>query len=114
MHDEPVDQHLPSKADELDERILHALEAAPELRIPADFASRVANRLPAKRPVSLTPTHYGYSLIVASIAILFSAVLVLAIRTSDRTTLGLTLQMLLFAQFIALTVWLSIRRHRVN
>jgi len=59
MSDEPMNSKHVNKAadDELDLRVLRALEATPGIEIPADFAARVARQLPARRPVSLTPTH---------------------------------------------------------
>ena len=39
----------------LDERIVRALETAPEPQIPADFAAQVANRLPAAAEVEARP-----------------------------------------------------------
>jgi hypothetical protein len=97
----------------LDRRLIHALEIAPEPEIPADFAARVASLLPARRPVSVTPTHYGYYAMVASMVILLAALLLLAPHATDRSIFGLTLQWLLCAQFIGLAVWLSARRHTV-
>jgi hypothetical protein len=99
-----------TEADRLDQRLTHALETAPDPQVPADFAARVATLLPARRPVSLTPTHYGHYSMLASVVILMAALLVLAPRTTDRSVLELSLQWLLCAQFIGLAVWLSTRR----
>jgi hypothetical protein len=116
MRDESLDhQHSTvtniDQLTRLDQRLIHALEIAPEPRVPSDFAARVASLLPARRPVSITPTHYGYYAMVASMVILLAALLLLAPHGTDRSVFGLTLQWLLCAQFIGLTVWLSVRRH---
>jgi len=69
MHDEPLTPgNLSQSATEhLDQRIVRVLETAPEPHIAADFAARVASRLPARHPVSLTPTHYGQRATLAGI-----------------------------------------------
>ena len=98
----------------LDRRLIHALEIAPEPQISADFAARVASRLPARRAVSLTPTYYGYYAMLVSVVILLTTLLLLAPRTAGRSVLELTVQWLLCAQFIGLAVWLSVRGHTVR
>ena len=115
MSDEFVNQPISSNAeiDELDQRILHALETAPELHIPADFAARVTSKLPARRPVSLTPTHYGRNAVLIGIVITLLALLALTLHNGAHAAFGLT-QSLLLAQFVALTIWLSIRRENFN
>jgi hypothetical protein len=115
MSDELVNQQISSNAeiDELDHRILRALEDAPELHIPADFAVRVSRQLPARRPVSLTPTHYGRNAVLIGMVITLVALLALTLHNGTTAAFGLT-QSLLLAQFIALTVWLSIRRQSFN
>jgi hypothetical protein len=112
MHDEPLDHDNLSQSamEHLDQRIVRALETAPEPQIPADFAARVASLLPARRPVSLTPTHYGQNAMLIGTVVTLAALLVLALHSTGHATLGL-LQSLLFAQFIALAVWLSVWRH---
>jgi len=97
----------------LDQRLIHALEAAPEVHAPADFAARVVSRLPARRSVSVTRTHYGYYAMLAGMVILLATLLLLAPQTADRSLFELTLQWLLCAQFIGLAVWLSARSHSV-
>jgi len=115
MHNEPLDHDNLSQSamEHLDQRIVHALETAPALQIPADFAARVASRLPARRPVSLTPTHYGQNAMLAGIVVILAALVVLAMHSTGHATFGL-LESLLFAQFIALAVWLSVWRHSLR
>jgi hypothetical protein len=100
---------MENATDRLDQRIVRALEAAPRPQIPADFASRVAGQLPARRPVSLTPRHYGqYAMLIGTLVTL--AALVILSLHSTRPSFGL-LESLLFVQFIALAVWLSVWRY---
>ena len=116
MHDEPLNhENLSPSAMEcleldLDQRIVRALETAPELQIPADFAARVASSLPATRPVSLTPTHYGQNAMLLGIVVILAALVVLALHSTGHATFGL-LEWLLFAQFIAFAVWFTIWRY---
>jgi hypothetical protein len=114
MHDEPVNQQHPPQLEmtpqaELDQRIIRALEASPVPQIPDDFAARVASRLPASRPLSVTSTRYGHNAILISIVVLFGALFTLAPHAVNRSVVGLTIECLLCAQFIALTIWLSVR-----
>jgi hypothetical protein len=124
MHDEPLN-NLSPKANEqpeldlvldrnlerkLDERLIRVLEAVPDPQIPADFAARVASRLPARRPVSLTATHYGKNAMLLGIVSTLAVLLVLALNTAGHASFGL-LESILLAEFIALTVWFSVWRY---
>jgi hypothetical protein len=115
MPDEFVNQPISSnnEIDELDLRILHALETAPDLQIPADFADRVTSKLPARRPISLTPTHYGRNAMVIGMVVTLVALLALTRHNGTHAAFSLA-QSLLLAQFVALAVWLSIRRESFN
>jgi hypothetical protein len=117
MHDEPISHEDLSQSvmEHLDQRIVRVLEEVPELQVPADFAVRVASQLPARRPVSLTPTHYGKNAMLIGTVVTLGALLVLALHSSALHSTGQAgfglLEWLLFAQFIALAVWLSVWRH---
>jgi hypothetical protein len=123
MHDSPLDHdNLPQPAidqaiEQLDQRIVHALEASPQPHIAADFASRVASQLPPKRPESLTPTHYGRWAMLIGTVVTLAILLVLALHSAGHTaghpTFGLV-ESCLFAQFIALAVWLSVWRQSLR
>ena len=115
MHDESVNPEGPSPtaAERLDERILRALEAVPQPQIPADFAARVASQLSARRPISLTPTYYGYTAILIGMLVTLAALLVVAAHTASHATFGLV-ESFLFAQFIALAVWFGVQRHSLR
>jgi hypothetical protein len=119
MHNQPLDpdnlsqsamEHATEHVGRLDQRIVRALETAPEPDIPADFAAGVAGKLPARRPASLTPTHYGQSATLAGMLVTLATLLILALKPTGHATFGL-LESLLSAQFIALAVWLSVWRH---
>jgi hypothetical protein len=115
MRDEPLNRQRSTVTDidqlkRLDQRLIHALETAPEPQVPADFAARVASLLPAARPVAVTATHYGHYAMLASMVVLLATLLLLAPRTADRSVFEVTLQWLLCAQFIGLAVWFSVRR----
>jgi hypothetical protein len=112
MHNDPLDPDglLQSAMEQLDQRVVQALETAPEPKIPTDFAARVASQLPARRPVSLTPTYYGQSAMVIGVVVTLAALVVLALHSTGHATFGL-LDSLLFAQFIALAVWLTVWRY---
>ena len=99
----------PSAMEHLDQRIVRALETAPAPQIPGDFAARVASLLPARRPLSLTPTHYGRYAMLLGTVVTLAALVILALR-STHPSFGL-LEPLLFAQFIALAVWLTVWRY---
>jgi hypothetical protein len=124
MHDNPLDHEDMSQAalgpelehelecelKQLDQRIVRALETVPDPHISTDFAARVARQLPARRPVSLTPTHYGQNAMLIGTVVTLCALLALAVHATGHASFGL-LESLLFAQFIALAVWLSVWRY---
>jgi hypothetical protein len=118
MHDEPLNDLSPNaneQADldmdhDLDQRLVRALETVPDPQIPADFAARVARQLPARRPVSVTATHYGQNAMLLGILATLAVLLVLALHTAGHASFGL-LEWFLFAEFIALTVWFSVWRY---
>jgi hypothetical protein len=114
MPEQPMNPGAPSQTpgQELDQRIVRALETAPEIRIPADFAARVAAQLPARRrPVSLTRTRYGQSATLIGLVVTLATLVLLATR--GHAAFGL-LESLLFTQFIALAVWFTVWRHSLR
>jgi hypothetical protein len=125
MHDEPLNQNDLSPtaarqlaaeqfaAEQLDQRLIRALETVPEPRIPVDFAARVASQVPARRPVSLTPTYYGYAAVLIGMVVTLVALLVVAAHAAGRAAIGLP-ESFLFVQFIALAVWFGVRRHSLR
>jgi hypothetical protein len=115
MHHEPLneDNLSPTAMEQLDQRLIRALETVPEFKIPADFAARVASQLPAKRPVSLTPTYYGYTAMLLGIVATLAAMVVFALHSTSHVAFGLP-ESLLLTQFIVLAIWLSVRRHSLR
>ena len=103
----------------LDEQLTRALEARPEAAVPEGFAMRVASRVPARQSVRLRPgrlrpvlppTHYGLTAMVLCLVVLAAAILGLAVHDIGRTTIGLTVELLLYTQFALLATWLGVRR----
>jgi hypothetical protein len=120
MHYEPInpDNLSPTAMEQaameqLDQCLIRALETVPEPRIPADFAARVASQLPARRPVSLTPTHYGQNAMLLGMVVILAALLTLALHATGHATFGL-LESLLFAQFVVFAIWFSALRHSLR
>jgi hypothetical protein len=118
MYDESINHSAPTGSTDplaaLDSRIVQALENLPEVQIPANFAARVASRIPARPAISLRATHYGKAAMLLSMAVLLITLLALAGDRHVTSTLGLALQWTLCAQFIGLVVWLSMRRYKVD
>jgi hypothetical protein len=114
MHDQPLNQQdlSPDELEHLEQRLTRALETVPEPHIPADFAARVASQLPVRRPVSLTPTHYGQGAMRIGAFLTLAALLAFAVR-SGRTDFGLA-ESFLLTLFVILVVWLSVWRHSLR
>jgi hypothetical protein len=122
MHNEPLNQNDLSPAameqaareqaalEQFDQRIVRALETAPEPRIPADFAARVAAQLPGRRPVSLTPTHYGHKAMLIALVVTLVALVTLALHAATGPASFGLVESLLCSEFIALAVWFGIAR----
>jgi hypothetical protein len=92
---------------EMDARLVRALEARPAVEIHAGFAARVAARVPARRPVLLTPRHYGRNAVVACLAVLAVVLLALALRGANGTALGVAVEWFVCAMFVTLAIWLG-------
>jgi hypothetical protein len=100
----------------LDERVVAELERAPDLSdsIPTDFAMRVAAKVPASRPVTVAETHYGWTVMWCSLAVLFVVLVVAAVRGLERSAIGTAIEWTLCAQFLAIAIWLAMRRWSAN
>lgn len=98
----------------LDQRLIRSLEVRPVAQIPEGFAARVAGQVPARRPVLLTPTHYGRNAMVTCMVVLAVAMLTLALRNGERTPLELALESFVCAQFVAFAMWLGGWRWRLR
>ncbi|HTH52615.1 MAG TPA: hypothetical protein VL495_01610 [Edaphobacter sp.] len=103
-------------ARELDARIVEELERLPDLSaaIPADFAARVAAKVPARRSVAVRTTHYGRTLMMLSLVVLFVALVALAMRGAAGSAIGTALEWTLCIQFLAFAVWMGVQHFRSN
>jgi len=98
----------------LDLRIVQALERAPEVRIPEDFAARVAASVPARtvqlrhaRLAGPAPARRAaYLAAVVCLVVLAAGMLALAPHSGQRM-FYLVLESLLAAQFCLLAAWVA-------
>jgi hypothetical protein len=111
MRDEWMnEQNLPDADTEMELRLIRALESRPAVVIPADFATRVARQLPERRPISLTPTHYGRKAMIACMIVLGVALLLaFALHGVVVPPMVQVIGWILYAQFLALVVWFGMR-----
>jgi hypothetical protein len=104
------DTNLSAFDDELEQRLIRALETRPVAAIPADFAARVAGKLPARRPIVLTPTHYGRrAMIVCMVVLGVALLLAFALRGVTVAPMVRVTGWLLYVQFLGLVVWFGMR-----
>ena len=100
----------PEPQDELARRLTLALEAAPVVMAPRDFASRMAllaKALPVETPaLALRFSKLG---IKVAFAILLVAMLVFLPGAGSRAVVPLTLEIVLALEFVGLTTWLMLR-----
>ncbi len=89
---------------EVEARITQALEAAPTVHIPADFAARVAARVPDLAWDVRTP-RVGIWTVRVALALLAIAMFVFAPQALSYRAVPLTVELLLTAEFVALTAW---------
>ena len=96
--------------DGLDQRLVRALESAPLIAVPGDFALRVAAKLPdanrADGPVLATSV--GRRVAWTAAALLLVVILLLAPSSAQNLTRR-WLELALELEFIALTAWLTLR-----
>jgi hypothetical protein len=96
-------------AQSLDARILRALETAPRLEIPSDFAARVARQLPPLPVPILSPARYGYRAAVACLVVLLALILAFARRAMGTSVFWLSMESIFCVQFALVAVWLAVR-----
>ncbi|HTC76519.1 MAG TPA: hypothetical protein VK684_13145 [Edaphobacter sp.] len=95
---------------EMDRRLTRALEARPVVDIPANFAARVARQLPERKPIELTPTHYGRRAMVVCMVVLGVALLVgFVLLGAAVPPMVQVIGWILYAQFLGLVVWFGMR-----
>jgi hypothetical protein len=98
-----------NETDPLMTEITAALETAPDMHIPSDFAARVMARIPQKKThrivvPALPPARYGQFASVLGMVLIVAAMLYLAPQTRSSLTWQL-LQGLLLAQLVCLVLW---------
>ena len=96
-------------AQSLDARILRALETAPRLESPSDFAARVARQLPPLPVPILSPARYGYRAAVACLVVLLALILAFARRAMGTSVFWLSMESIFCVQFALVAVWLAVR-----
>jgi len=95
----------------LEAKITLALETAPQLDVPPDFAARVAAQMPPLAPVTLTPRGYGRNAAIASLAVLLVLIFAFAHR-AGASPLWTSMEWIFCAQFALVAVWLAARQGR--
>ena len=102
------EQRMRDGMDALEERVVRELERVPEVRIPAEFAARVAGQLPQRRTFAARPARYGLMAMRISMAALVIALLAVAMHATGRSSvLGIALEWVLCAELVGLAIWLS-------
>lgn len=119
MHGEtmsPTEAVNPEEALEkaLDAKLVQALEARSEVIIPAGFAARVTAQVPARRSavrraVLLRSTDYGLKTMVVSLVVLAVILIALLANHFGHTAIGMVMEWIIYAQFLALAAWLGLR-----
>ena len=96
----------------LEARITRALEAAPQIDIPAGFAARVAARAPRaaesdRMPwgIPISTPRVGIWAVRVALAVLLVAMFVFAPQALSHRALPLTIELLLTGEFVVLTAW---------
>jgi hypothetical protein len=96
-----------------DERLTEALEASPRVEIADDFAARVMCRLPARRllPYRMrVQASIGRRVSVAAGMALLLAIAGFAMQTGGSNAMArMAVEWVFAAEFVVLTVWLSLR-----
>ena len=99
------EQRMKDAKDALEERMVRALERVPEVTIPAEFAARVAGRLPVRRAFAARPARYGLMTMRISVVVLVLALAAAAMHSGGRS--GIVLEWVLCAELVALAMWMS-------
>jgi hypothetical protein len=97
-----------------EDRMTRALEDAPHVTVPADFAARVMARVPQRKATRYglplrQRTHYGRNLMVGG-AVLLCALLV-AVAVGGQTTAAVRVaEWTIFAQLAGIALWYGMAR----
>ena len=105
MHNVDVSTGSGEIDEAFERRLEQALATAPPLKIPADFAARVASRVPASTPVALPRTAYARNSIILSALVLLIALLVVAPKAVHGLSFATGLEWLLCGQLSLLAIY---------
>lgn len=93
-------------------RVQSALERAPEVTPPVDFAARVAASLPPLKPAR-KPMRLGRSVALVSIGVAALAMFLLApISSPSFSSVAFDLELVLLLQMAGIGYWLTVRANR--
>jgi hypothetical protein len=95
--------------DQMNAKIILALETAPRAGIPADFAARVAVNLPAREALVLTPGRYGRWAVVACLVMLPGLMMAFTPQAAGTSLYWFLTESILTAQSVLLALWLVAR-----
>ncbi len=96
--------------DALSRRLTRALEAAPPVRIPQDFAARIAAQARVQAPAAIRPsTRFGEIASYTALALLLTAMLLFAPWARTGRIVPVANELLLALEFVALMTWTSLR-----
>lgn len=93
--------------DGVDAQLTRALERKPAVEVPAGFAARMAGRVPVRRTIAVPTARFGLLAARVGMAMLLLALVVLSMRSADRTVFGIAMEWILCAEVVGLAAWLS-------
>lgn len=107
----PQPEPQPEPHDALAARLTRALEAAPTVTIPANFAARLATRAAAELPrnAPIVPRRFSTLAIQITFVALALAMLAIAHSATTHTLFPIAIELLLACEFVALITWRSLR-----
>ena len=109
----PLDDQAKSidpQSEELDARIVAALERVPQVHIPEGFAARVASQVPAAVALPIARPYamrFGKAAVTLCMVVCAGAMLMLAPRATGHAIYWISLEWMLCAQFCVLAAWLG-------
>jgi hypothetical protein len=95
-------------------RITRALEDAPSVTVPADFAARVMARVPQRKPARYDlllrqRTHYGRNLMLGGAVLLCALLITVAIGGQSTATWRLA-EWIILVQLAGIALWYGMAR----
>lgn len=103
-----MDDRYNQDRDWIDGKLVRALETAPAVTVPEDFARRVASSLPSLRPMPSAGPRVADRVAWAVLAVLLVAIVALAPSASGRGTVR-WLELGFGVEFATLLAWLCLR-----